>query len=135
MANMDMNDDFGDLEHDFAIAAKWLGIVIAIALVLAWTSAALGAPRAQNALECTIAADMAVVARSLAEESVEPRRAELIMRRIYEVSRSPHGEELMQTILEAAYRERAAAGTFASKLFTACMVTGGNMDGVLGTRL
>lgn len=130
-----MDDDVGDLEQDFAAAGKWLAIAIAVLLVFAWTSAALAAPRAQNEQECTIAADMAVVARALAEEGVDPRKAETIMRRIYDVPPATRGEELLQTILDAAYREREPAGTFASKLYTVCMVTGGNMDGVLGVRL
>jgi hypothetical protein len=128
-----MDDDLGDLEQDFTLAAKWLGIAIAL-LLLAWGSAAFAAPRAENEQECTVAADMAVVARALAEEKLEVPKAELIMRRIYNVS-PQRGEELLQTILEAAYREREPAGAFASKLFTACMVSGGNMDGVLGVKL
>lgn len=130
-----MDVDFRDLAKDFAATAKWLAVGIAILLVLAWAAVALAAPRAQNAQECTIAADMAVVARALAEENVESRKAEMIMRRIYEVSPSTRGEELMQAILEAAYRERESAGKFATRLFSLCMVSGGNMDWVLGTRL
>ena len=129
-----MDDDLGDLEHDFTHAAKWLGIAIAFLLLLAWGSAAFAAPRAENEQECTVAADMAVVARALAEEKLAAAKAKLIMRRIYEVS-PQRGEELLQTILEAAYRERESASAFASKLFTACMVSGGNMDGVLGVKL
>jgi hypothetical protein len=130
-----MDDDLGDLEQDFAAAAKWLGIAIALLLLLAWGSAVFAAPRAENEQECTIAADMAVVARALAEERLEPPRAELIMRRIYDVAPSARGQELLQTIIEAAYREREAAGEFASKLFVACMATGGNMDEILGVKL
>jgi hypothetical protein len=129
-----MDDDLGDLEQDFTFAAKWLGIAIALLLLLAWVSAAFAAPRAENEQECTVAADMAVVARALAEEKLEAPKAKLIMRRIYEVS-PQRGEELLQTILEAAYREREPAGEFATKLFTACMVSGGNMDTVLGVKL
>ena len=130
-----MDDDLGDLEQDFAVAAKWLGIAILLLLALAWGSAAFGAPRATNERECTIAADMAVVARALAEEKLEPPKAELIMRRIYDVSPSAKGQQLLQTILSAAYRQREPAGKFASKLFTVCMQTGGNMDEVLGVSL
>ena len=130
-----MDDDLGDLEQDFASAAKWLGIAIVLLFALAWGSAAISAPRAENERECTVAADMAVVARALAEERLEPPKAELIMRRIYDVSPSARGQQLLQTILQAAYRQREPAGKFASKLFTVCMATGGNMDEVLGVRL
>ena len=36
-----------------------------------WASGALAAPKAESATECGIAADMAVVARPLAEEQVQ----------------------------------------------------------------
>lgn len=129
-----MDDDLGDLEQYLTLAAKWLGVSVALVLLLAWGSAAFAAPRAENEQECTVAADMAVVARALAEEKLAVPKAKLIMRRIYDVS-PQRGEELLQTILEAAYREREPASAFASKLFTACMVSGGNMDGILGVKL
>jgi len=129
-----MDDDLGDLQQDFVIAAQWLGISIALVLLLAWGSVASAAPRAENEQECTVAADMAVVARALAEEKLEVPKAELIMRRIYTIS-PLRGEELLQTILEAAYRKVEPAGEFASKLFAACMVTGGDMDAILGVKL
>ena len=102
---------------------------------LAATSA-FAAPKAESAMECGVAADMAVVARSLAEEQVQPRQASAIMARIYDVSESDRGNELMKDILDAAYRTNGAnSHEFAEDLFTACMRTGGNMDKVLGRRL
>src|SRR5262245_17199968 len=117
-----MEDDFADLEQDYAAIAKWVGLAMAAILLLAWGSVAFTAPRAENEQECTVAADMAAVARALAEEKIDPRKAELIMRRIYEVS-PPRGEELLQEILAAAYREPDAAGMFASRLYVACMAS------------
>ena len=102
---------------------------------LAATSA-LAAPKAESAMECGIAADMAVVARSLAQEEVQRPQAGAIMARIYDVSESARGKELMKDILDAAYRSNGASSQiFAEELFTACMKTGGNMDNVLGRRL
>lgn len=102
-------------------------------------SAAAGAPRAESALECGVAADMAIVAHSLAQEDVQQPKARAIMARIYDVSDSERGKELMKDILDAVYRSRNASATwgqrFAEDLFTACMKTGGNMDTVLGQRL
>jgi hypothetical protein len=65
------------------------------------------------------------------------------MARIYDVSESARGKELMRDIIEAAYRDDggAAAGgsadsqKFAEELFATCMKTGGNMDTVLGKKL
>jgi hypothetical protein len=100
---------------------------------------ALAAPRAENAMECGIAADMAVVAHSLAEEEVQRPQAGAIMARIYDVAESERGRQLMQDIIEAAYGSRrnaeASGQKFAEDLFAACMKSGGNMDTVLGRRL
>ena len=100
------------------------------------TQGALAAPQAESAMECGIAADMAVVARSLAVESIQRPQAGAIMARIYDVSESARGKELMKDILDAAYRSDGAdSQEFAENLFTACMKTGGNMDTVLGRKL
>ena len=101
---------------------------------------ALAAPRAESALECGIAADMAIVAHSLAREQVQRVKADAIMARIYDVSDSERGKALMKDILDAAYVPTAAAGgtsgqKFAQDLYTSCMDSGGNMDSVLGTKL
>ena len=100
--------------------------------------AALAAPRAESALECGIAADMAVVAHSLAREQVQRNKADAIMARIYDVNASPRGMELMNDIMEAAYTGRNSAPSaqkFAEDLFATCMKSGGNMDTILGKRL
>jgi hypothetical protein len=107
-----------------------------VLLLFAITVGANAAPKAESAVECGIAADMAIVARSLAEEQVQPPKASAIMARIYDVSESDRGKELMKEILDAAYGKQAVTSqTFAEELFTACMKDGGNMDTVLGRRL
>ena len=104
------------------------------------TTPVFGAPRAQSALECGIAADMAVVAHSLAREEVQRAKANAIMARIYDVAQSERGQALMKDILDAAYVPTAAAGgtsgqTFAEDLYASCMSSDGNMDAVLGRKL
>src|SRR5437762_13723726 len=99
-------------------ACALLGLICA-------TSAA-AAPRAGNEVECGIAADMAVVAHSLAKEEVQRKKADTIMARIYDVSQSDRGKELMKEILDTAYGPSAAAGgtsgqKFAEDLFATCM--------------
>ena len=110
---------------------------LAVLLAAVACGSAYAAPKAESAVECGIAADMAVVARSLAEEQVQRPKASAIMARIYDVSASDRGRELMKDILEAAYRstEGASSQKFAEDLFATCMKTGGNMDTVLGRRL
>ena len=108
------------------------------ALVLAGLAGgASAAPKAESAQECGIAADMAIVARSLAEEQIQQPKAETIMARIYDVATSERGQELMREILVAAYHngQTRTSQAFAEELFMTCMKTGGNMDMVLGKRL
>ena len=116
---------------------------------IVFASSALAAPRAQSAMECGIAADMAVVAHSLAAEQVQQPQASAIMARIYDVSGSERGKEMMKDIIAAAYVKSgsAAAGgsapatggstsqKFAEELFATCLKTGGNLDPVLGKKL
>jgi len=114
-----------------------LAITRAAALIgLACATGAVAAPRAQSALECGIAADMAVVAHSLAREEVQRTKADTIMARIYDVSQSDRGKELMRDILDAAYISSVPAGQkFAEELYSTCLESGGDMDPVLGKKL
>src|SRR5437762_9803571 len=107
-------------------ACALLGLICA-------TSAA-AAPRAESAVECGIAADMAVVAHSLAKEQVQRAKANTIMARIYDVSQSDRGKELMKDIIDAAYIAKGPSSSqeFAEELYSTCMKSGGNMDQVCG---
>ena len=107
---------------------------------LALATGTSAAPRAESALECGIAADMAIVAHSLAREQIQRAKADTIMARIYDVTQSDRGKELMKEILDTAYGPSAAAGgtsgqKFAEDLFATCMKSGGDMDPVLGKKL
>jgi hypothetical protein len=87
---------------------------------------------------------MAVVAHSLAREQIQRPKADAIMVRIYDVSESDRGKQLMRDIMDAAYSVQqetnaSAGGTassqkFAEDLFTTCMKSGGDMDPILGKR-
>ena len=113
-----------------------------------YAASAVAAPRAESAMECGIAADMAVVAHSLATEQIQQPQASAIMARIYDVSGSERGKEMMKDIIAAAYVKSgsaAAGGTapssgsgsqkFAEELFATCLKTGGNLDPILGKKL
>lgn len=114
-----------------------------------YAASTLAAPRAESAMECGIAADMAVVAHSLASERIQQPQASAIMARIYDVSGSDRGKEMMKDIIAAAYvkTDSAAAGgtvapapgtasqKFAEELLATCLKTGGNLDSVLGNKL
>jgi len=114
--------------------------LLALAAALC-AAAAQAAPRAESAVECGIAADMAVVADSLAREEVQRAKANQIMARIYDVAESERGQEIMKEILDSAYAQNTAAAgggsgqKFAEELFAVCMKSNGDLDSVLGKRL
>ena len=111
---------------------------LAVALfAMALATGAGAAPRAESALECGIAADMAVVAHSLAKEQIQRTKADTIMARIYDVSHSDRGKELMKDILDAAYVSKGPGSSqeFAEQLYSTCLKSGGDMDQVLGRKL
>jgi lipopolysaccharide export LptBFGC system permease protein LptF len=118
--------------------------VAALVAAASVASAAQGAPRAESAIECGVAADMAVVAHSLAREQIQRPKAHAIMVRIYDVSDSDRGKELMRDIIDAAYSKprdasagsgKASSQQFAEELYATCMKSGGDMDPILGRRL
>ena len=79
---------------------------------------------------------MAVVAHSLAKEQIQRTKANTIMARIYDVSNSDRGKELMKEILDAAYISKGPSSQeFAEELYSTCMKSGGDMDQVLGKKL
>jgi hypothetical protein len=101
-----------------------------------FATSSFAAPRAESAQECGIAADMAAVAQSLAQEDIHPLKAGAIMARIYDVSESERGRALLKEILDAAYlRKTNSTQSFAEELFTACLQSDGDMDAILGRRL
>jgi hypothetical protein len=107
-----------------------------LAVAAAAATGVSAAPRAESALECGIAADMAIVAHSLAREQIQRAKADTIMARIYDVTQSDRGKELMKDILDAAYVSGVPAGQkFAEELYATCMKSGGDMDPVLGKKL
>jgi len=115
-------------------------VLLAVVTLTAAATGALGAPRAESALECGIAADMAVVAHSLAHEQIQRQKADTIMARIYDVAESERGQALMKEILDAAYVPagpvaQATGQEFAQALYSTCMKSGGDMDQVLGKKL
>jgi hypothetical protein len=123
---------------------KTLPAVAAAATLALPLASSHAAPRAESAMECGIAADMAVVAHSLAREQIQRPKADAIMVRIYDVSESDRGKQLMRDIIDAAYSKHqdssaSAGGTtssqkFAEDLFATCMKSGGDMDPILGKR-
>lgn len=104
-------------------------VLMLLAVILA--RAAIGAPKANDAEECRIAADMALTAAAIQPE-LERSSAERVMRRIY-VLREGEGDELLAAILTVVYRDRPDPEIFTGLLFGACIRGRGDMDGILGT--
>ena len=119
-------------------------VVAALFASAALACSAHAAQRAESAMECGVAADIAVVAHSLAREQIQRPKADAIMVRIYDVSESDRGKAMLRDITDAAYGAQeeqgaSAGGTassqeFAEELYTTCMKSGGDMDTILGRR-
>lgn len=119
-------------------------VVAALLASGALAGTAHAATRAESAMECGVAADMAIVAHSLAREQIQRPKADAIMVRIYDVAESDRGKQMLRDIVDAAYgaqeQQGASAGgtassqEFAEDLYTTCMKTGGDMDTILGRR-
>ena len=111
-----------------AVLAAFICIVLVMIASYAWA-----APKAQNPQECNVAADMAIVARSLSAEGIDRRKADTIMGHIYDVAESERGQQLMDAILATAYRMAdTAPALFATELLGHCMRSGGDMDAMIG---
>lgn len=108
-------------------------VLLALALAMIFAPQALPAPKAENAMECAMAGDMAVTARAMAEEKIEREVALRVMDRIYDAG-SERGVALMRAIVNTAYALKdTSAENFAGELTRHCVRSGGDMDGVLGT--
>lgn len=120
------------------IIAVLCGLALAGAMAfLPWfSSSAHAAPKAENAEECVAVADMALVARALAESKeplVPAANAEAMMLRIYNVAESEHGLALMRAVIANAYKIDAAPSDYATELMRQCIRGRGDMDGILGS--
>jgi hypothetical protein len=110
------------------------------ALALAISAAVLGlsiaAPVLAENQECASLSDAGLLARALAEEKVEKRRAHAILRRIYEIP-DDRSRRLARLVVESAYRDSSPASEFALKLEAVCKVSQGDvasmLDGVVDT--
>lgn len=96
---------------------------------------AVAAPKAKSSYECALAADMALVARALAEDKIDRDKASSIMARIY-TAESERGRDLVKAIIGAAFHPSApSAAQFSELLGQTCMRANGDMDSVLGVSL
>lgn len=110
--------------------------IFAGALFIAASMPAAAAPRAQSDAECYLFADVALVARALNLESIPERTADAILAHIYSLPLHTGGERfisVMGAIASAARRlDDYDAPVFASRLYSVCLGSGGNMDSILG---
>lgn len=94
------------------------------------------APKRLNERGCAIAADMVIVARSLAVEKVDPAQAARIMGLVYAgLGDSDLANELRQAVTRLAYGRTEPPAALAQVLMTACLTTGGDFGAMFGTRI
>lgn len=108
----------------------WLVVGMLFLLILGVYDAR-GAPTVQDEQECAELADMALVARALAEEKIEQPRARSVLSRIY-VMPDERAQLLARLLIDSAYRDSLPPGQFATRFQVACVVNRGNVDSLLG---
>ena len=82
---------------------------------------------------CGVAADMVLVARSLASEGVAREQAEKIMARVYESYDQAPVIALRKLLTDFAYRRVDKPMDLANALGRACLTTGGHLNSMIGT--
>ncbi len=84
---------------------------------------------------CSIAADMVLVARALASESVARAKADAIMALVYaEYADGGRSDRLRNELTDFGYRRSDAPLELAHELMAACLTHGGLLGPILGTR-
>ncbi len=105
-------------------------LCVALGSLLVATVQASPAEPPQYRQDCSSLAEVALLARALAEEKIDKPRAGSILARMYEIP-DERARRLARLVLESAYRDDSPADQFASKLEVMCRVTRGNMDSLL----
>lgn len=100
------------------------------ALLLSFAKPVLSSPRAADGNECVAIADMALVARALAEEGLPAATIGKAMIRIYKQELI---EKWLGPIVAAAVNDPRSAGQFATDLGRACLQSRGATEGFFGT--
>ena len=107
------------------------------ALLLALAPPGSAAPRAKDAGECFLFADLALNAAAHAKHGIARETFDAIVPDIYEFH-TEEARELSARVIDAAWRAARAGvvpGDFASMLVRVCRMRSGDMDSILGTSL
>lgn len=110
------------------------GVMLA-AVAFASPPPAAAQERRLNEMGCSIAADMAIVARSLAVEKIEPDQARRIMALVYGNLIGPATIELREKVVILAYGRTESPVELARLVAETCMRTGGDEGAIFGTRI
>lgn len=111
--------------------------IVAVILAFAIASPLAGAPRAKDAGECFIFADLALNAAAHAKHGVARETFDAMVPDIYDLN-TEEARELARRVIDAAWRAAAAGavpGDFATILNRVCRMRSGDMDSILGVSL
>jgi len=111
--------------------------LLAAAALLVLPTPLVAAPKAKDAGECFIFADLALNAAAHAKHGVSRATFDAIAADIYDLN-TDEARELARHIVDAAWRAAEAGavpGDFATILMRVCRMRGGNMDSILGVSL
>ena len=102
-----------------------------MAAFLSQAAPADAAPRAANAAECQILADVAVTARALAVSGVPEAQAHVAAAHMWD-TRSDRAADLIRLIVATAYRSRESVSEYGYRVGLTCIKEQGDMDTVQG---
>ncbi len=121
----------------WSVAKLFLALALLVAIMLlALCALSVSSPaRAMQAMqysECELAADVALVARALAEEQLPKETAGKVLLRIYSTT-SERGRSALSAILDQAFATREDPPHFSDRIGVACQASGPGT--VLGQRV
>ena len=92
----------------------------------------LAAPQMRSEEECNLFADMALVARALAEQKIPEQQSLAVLASVYDSANHPKRVEMALLLNAAASKSKTPAADFARAFNMVCVMGRGNIDGFFG---
>ena len=102
--------------------------VILAAILLLFGQIVVAAPQARSMEQCDLFADMALVARALAEEEATDKLAYGVLYRVYNLGERSDRVEMAGLLMAHARKSELTAGEYASMFILLCKKNRGNVD-------
>ena len=101
---------------------------VVLLAILLFSQAVLAAPQVRSSAQCDLFADMALVARALAEEEAPDKLAHGVLYRVYNLEDRTERIEMAGLLMAHARKSKFAAGEYAAMFSLICRHNSGNVD-------